>query len=259
MLPDRQIAIILQKFGPEIVQYLKSVGFFDKDGTYPPTDFLRMIDGELVLKPDRYAKAYLAASEEKNREVWGALEKWLFPEMQNFGKDFIEVYGLKPPINVNKIATDFMEKEGGELIKKMTLTDQKRLVKYIFANSEKNERVLARQILNEPNISQIVGGHRTATIIRTERNHAIGHGAKEMANKAGATTKTWHAVGDKRTRPSHRKLSGTTWSIDEDIPGEGQYPGQISVNCRCYLEYGFTREVADHPHPSEAALRDLYS
>lgn len=259
MLPDRQIAIILQKFGPEITQYLQSVGFFDKTGQYEITDFLRMIDGELVLTPDRYAKAYLEASTEKNREVWGVMEKWLFPEMQNFGKDFIDVYGLKPPIDVKQIATDFMEKEGGILVKRMTATDQKRLVKFIWANSQKNERQLARQILKEPHLKEIVGGHRVATIIRTERNHAIGHGANEMANKAGATTKTWHAVGDRRTRASHRKLSGSTWSIDEDIPGEGQYPGQISINCRCYLEYGFNRDVADHPHPSDAALRDLYS
>jgi len=249
MLPDKEIHTILQKFGPQIQAYLKSVGYFDLEGPYEPLDIMDQVA----------MRKYLAASKAKNKEVWGVLEKWLFPEMTDFGKDFIKTYGLKPPINVQDIATTFMKREGGELIKKMTRTDQKKLTQFIWANSGKNERVLARQILKEPGLASIVQGHRAATVIRTERNKAVGDASLNIAVKAGSSTKTWHAIGDKRTRPSHRKLNGQTFSIEEDIPGEGQYCGQNSVNCRCYMEYGFNRDVADHPHPSEAALSELYA
>jgi hypothetical protein len=249
MLPDKEINAILQKFGPQIMQYLKSIGYFSMEGPYEPIDIMDQVA----------MRKYLVASKAKNAEVWGVLEKWLFPEMVNFGKDFIKVYGLKPVINVQDIATDFMKREGGDLIKKMTQTDKKKLTQFVWANSQKNERVLARQILKEPNLSSIVAGHRAATIIRTERNHAVGHSAYQMAQKADATTKTRHEIGDNRTRPSHRKMMGEEVPIDQPYSNGEMYPGEIDINCRGYSEYNFTKKVADHPHPSEAALADLYA
>ena len=142
MLPDKDIQRILTKFGPQIEAYLRSVGFFDLEGPYNPTDLL-----------DRRAMArYLKASTAKNRLIWAELEKWLFPEMVDFGGAFIAVYGLKPVINVKQIATDYIKSRGGFLIRRMTQTDQKRLTNYIWLNSQKNERPLARQILKEPHL-----------------------------------------------------------------------------------------------------------
>ena len=115
MLPDKDIQRILTKFGPEISAYLESVGFFDLEGPYNPVDLLNQ----------KAMARYLKASTAKNRLIWAELEKWLFPEMVDFGKAFIKTYGLKPPINVEKMATQYIEKSGGELIKKMTQTDQK--------------------------------------------------------------------------------------------------------------------------------------
>jgi len=249
MLPDREINTILQKFGPQITKYLQSVGYFDGEGPYEPTDLLNKAAMD----------KYLRASTLKNREVWDAVEKWLFPELVDFGKDFIRVYGLKPAINVQDIATTFMQKEGGLLIKRMTQTDKTKLTQFIWANSEKNERVLARQILKEPNLVSIVQGHRTATIIRTERNHAVGSSAYQIAQKADATTKTRHEVGDNRTRRSHLAMMGEEVPIDQPYSNGEMYPGETDINCRGYSEYNFTKKVADHPHPSEAALAELYS
>lgn len=249
MLPDKDIQRILTKFGPEIKAYLESVGFFDLEGPYNPVDLL-----------DKRAMAkYLKASTAKNRAVWAELEKWLFPEMTDFGKAFIKTYGLKPPINVKKMATQYIEKRGGELIKKMTQTDQKRLVNYIHANSMKNERPLARQIAKEPGLASLTSGHRTATIIRTERNHAIGDSAYQMAKKAGSTYKIRHEVGDHRTRPSHRKMMGEKVKFDEPYSNGEMFPGETDINCRGFSEYTFDKEVADHPHPSTKTLQDLYS
>jgi hypothetical protein len=249
MLPDRQIAIILKKFGPAITDYLKTVGFFDITGPYKPTDLLNQ----------KAMAAYLKASTAKNREVWAALEKWLFPEMTDFGAAFIATYGLKPALDVDGIARQYIAERGGDLIKRMTQTDKRKLTNYIYANSTKNERVLARQILKEPHINQLVSGHRAATIIRTERNHAVGDAAYQMANKAGATTKNRHEVGDHRTRPSHRKIMGEEQPIDKPYSNGEMYPGEKDINCRGYSEFGFSSKVADHPHPSEAKLAELYA
>jgi hypothetical protein len=261
MLPDRNIHAILQKFGPEISEYLKAIGYFDLEGPYQPTDILNQAA----------MRRYLKASTAKNRLVWAELEKWLFPEMVDFGAAFIAVYGLKPTINLREIATGYMEKRGGELIKRMTATDQKRLTNYIWQNSEKNERPLARQILKEPNLSSIVdnSGARTRTIIRTERGRAIRNGSLDFAKSAGAETKTWWTVGDARVRKEHQALHGKTIVIGGEYEitiGKKkpktyteEFPAQKDVNCRCWLEFGFTKMIANHPHPSMSKLQELYA
>jgi SPP1 gp7 family putative phage head morphogenesis protein len=249
MLPDKEIQRILTKFGPEIRTYLESVGFFDLEGPYNPVDLL-----------DKRAMArYLKASTAKNRAVWAVLEKWLFPEIVNFGEDFIAAYALKKVVNVHDIATDYMKVRGGELIRGMVATDKKRLTAFIWNNAQKNERPLARMILKEPNLSSIVSPARAKIIVRTERGRAVRSGSQSIAIGSGAKEKTWVTAGDRRVRPSHRSLNGTTWSIEEDIPGEGQYPGQTSINCRCHLQYGFDTKRSDYANPSMSALEELYT
>ena len=256
MLPDKAISKILRKFGPEILNYLESVHFFETSGNYNPVDLLNK----------RAMARYLKASTAKNRAVWAELEKWLFPEMVDFGAAFTAVYGLKPVINVKDIATDYIKSRGGFLIKRMTETDKKRLTNYIWLNSQKNERPLARQILKEPHLNEIVSGHRTATIIRTERGRAIRGSSLQIAKDAGSTTKTWWTVGDRRVRKEHAAIHGMTITIDGEFNLKAgkktytqEFPAQKDVNCRCWLEYGFTRQVADHPHPSTAKLQELYA
>jgi len=247
-LPDREISAILKKFGPEIETYLRTVGFFDITGQYEPTDILNA----------RAMATYRKASLAKNREVWAALEKWLFPEMVDFGAAFIATYGLIKPPNVREIATDYMKTRGGFLIKRMAATDQKRLTAFIWQNSMKNERPLARQILKEPNLVSIVAGHRPETIIRTERGRAIRSGARSISLEAGAKSRIRREVGDHRTRPSHRKMMGEEVPIDRPYSNGEMYPGETDINCRGWEEFNFTAKVADHPHPSDAALSGLY-
>jgi SPP1 gp7 family putative phage head morphogenesis protein len=249
MLPDKEINTILQKFGPQITKYLQSIGYFDISGPYEPLDIM---DQAAMRK-------YLVASKAKNAEVWSILEKWLFPEMVNFGEDFIAAYALKKVVNVRGIATDYMKVRGGELIKGMAATDKKRLTAFIWNNAQQNERPLARMILKEPNLSSIVSPARAKIIVRTERGRAVRSGSQSIAIGSGAKEKTWVTAGDRRVRPSHRSLNGTTWSIEEDIPGEGQYPGQIAIGCRCHLQYGFDAKRADYANPSMSTLEELYS
>jgi hypothetical protein len=252
MLPDREINAILQKFGPQISAYLKSIGYFDLEGPYEPLDIMDQVA----------MRKYLVASKAKNAEVWGALEKWLLPEMVGNGEKFIATYGLKKQaIPVREIATEYIEKRGGELIKRMTQTDQKKLTAYIWQNSMKNERPLARQILKEPHLASIVdnSGFRTRTIIRTERGRAIRSGARRLSLDAGAKSRIRREVGDHRTRPSHRKMMGEEVQIDQPYSNGEMYPGETEINCRGWDEFSFTAKQADHPHPSDAALSELYA
>lgn len=253
-LPERQVNAILQKFGPEILRLLKANGFDELEGPYDPSEM------QLRIRSSPAWKRYQTASKLKNREVWQVVEKFLLPELEGTGEAFIAAYGLKPVINVEDISLRYMRVHSGELIKQMTQTDKKKLMDFVWSNSSKNERVLARQILKDPNLSTIVDNsrNRTRTIIRTERQRAIRGGAQGFANSAGATTKTWRTVGDSRVRKTHRALNGTTVKINEDFGIEGGYPGATAVNCRCYLLYGFDKEIADHPHPSDETLSRLY-
>ena len=262
MLPEVEINHILQKFGPKILQYLKSVGYFDHEGAYQPTD---MISRQAMTK-------YLAASKVKNAAVWAVMEKTLLPELEGTGAAFIEAYGLIDSIPVKKIATDYIKERGGYAIKRMTQTDQKRLTAFIWNDAGQNERVLGPMILKEPNLASLVDGSgaRARTIVRTEKGRATRAGSQEFAGNAGATTKTWHTVRDTRVRPTnkndigvpgkdHRMLEGKKIKIDAEFEAEGQFPGEKSINCRCWLEYGFNAEVASNPEPDMSTLEELYA
>jgi hypothetical protein len=250
MLPEYEIGQILKKFGPKILSYLTEVGYFDlPEGPYKPID----------VTSARAMRKYLTASKAKNTEVWGVVERYLLPELEGKGERFIELYGLKPVINVKEIATDYMDSRGGELITQMTRTDQKRITNFIWNNSEKNERVLARDIMREPELANITQGHRAATIIRTERNHAVGASTSDLATRAGATTHTRHEVMDERTREEHRPLNNETKPIDEPYSNGEMYCGEIDINCRGWETFGFDKEVASNPDVSDSALEELYA
>ena len=251
MLPERAIQAIMQKFGPRILEYLKQIGYFDLEGSYSPAE---VVNAQAMSK-------YIRAAKSKNTEVWRVVEKVLLLELEGTGAAFIEAYGLKEVVNVKEIATDYIEHRGLEAVKLMTKTDKSKLLNFIWSNSEKNERVLAREILKEPNLSSIVdnSGFRARRIIRTERARGIRSGMQNFANVSGATYKEWRTVGDSRVRNSHRALNGTKIAIDEDFPSEGPYPGAVSVNCRCFLLYSFDKDIVDNPAPSMKTLEDLYA
>jgi hypothetical protein len=67
-------------------------------------------------------------------------------------------------------------------------------------------------------------------------------------------------------REEHAAIHGMTITIDGEFNLKAgkktytqEFPAQKDVNCRCWLEYGFTKQVADHPHPSTAKLQELYA
>lgn len=86
---------------------------------------------------------------------------------------------------------------------------------------------------------------RAETIAITE-THNAGVGATYTAvdSLGYQTEKTWVAVGDRRTRPSHAAASGQTVAMDKNftvggssMPRPGVGPSKETVRCRCCLTY----------------------
>ncbi len=234
----------LAEFQEEVIALLESGGFFDIEGEYRPVEVYASI-------PKRAKDEYAKASQEKNSRVWDILKAALiggaiatgfmqvkkdYPqqEKQYLAKAEAQPKKYPKPKSAKDHADEYMREHGGELIRNMTRSDQKKLVGFIWANANRNERPLAREIKNQPHIQSILdtGKHRTATIIRTERHRAINYGATAHAKDIGAKTKTRMEKQDMRTRPSHRALRGEVRPIDEPYSNGEQYPGERDINCR---------------------------
>lgn len=262
-LPERQINAILRKFGPQIVAYLKAIGYFDQEGPYEPLDLMNA----------QAMKKYLAASKAKNGEIWRFLEGIFTTEIALNSSLFANAYRLEPVWNVEDIAKGYLKNHAGEFITRTTATDKRKLIAYIWANAGKNERPLARQILKEPNIASIIdnSGWRARNIVRTERHRCTWGSSLEFAKGAGGETAQWATVGDGRVRSQHRAQNGVIVAIGEAFPNGEHFPGETSIACRCRLLYGFDASVrrtgiqagTKTPPPytglSDSAIAELYA
>ena len=234
----------LTAFQNEVIALLDSGDFFDIEGPYDPVEFYASI-------PKKAQTEYAKASQEKNSRVWGILKAALigsaitagfmqvrrdYPkqEKQYLAKAEAQPKKYPQPRTVKDIADEYIAKHGGELIKNMNRTDQKRLVAFIWSNHGKNERPLAREIKNQPHLQKILDTdkHRSETITRTERHRAINYGATMHATDIGAKTKTRTEKQDLRTRESHKAIRGEVRPISEPYSNGEQYTGEKDINCR---------------------------
>ena len=253
MPEEKDISRELRSFGPRIIDVLDSIDFWDIEGEYDPLE----IDTAIKSQPEY--KRYVAESKEKNSRVWD-LVKGLFiggaivagvsriqrdykPQIaRQVAKEEVKYKGVIPAKPTAKdYMNQYIKERGGEFITGMSRTDQKRLTNFLWQNSNKHERPLAKNILKtEPQLAYLVDNreYRLRMIKRTEINRATMYGSHEHARDIGFKTKTWYTAGDRRVRPSHRALSGVTVLMTEDFPGGISMPGQ-EVNCRCGLTYAF--------------------
>lgn len=243
----------LSAFYDPLNEFLDDSGFYELEGKYDPAKFYAEI-------PPKIKDKYESESQKKNSRVWDILKAVLIGAaigrgVRQFRKEYprevakAESRDEALPANkkrirsVNDYANEYIKSHGGEFIKNMTRSDQQRLVNFIWSNSARNERPLARDIKNLPHIQSIIdsGKHRTETIIRTERHRAINYGSWMHAGDIGAQTKTRHELFDARTRPSHRAMRDMTVLLDEPYPNGEMYPGSIDLNCRGSQSYNFDR------------------
>ncbi|MFF9643673.1 phage portal protein [Kitasatospora aureofaciens] len=85
---------------------------------------------------------------------------------------------------------------------------------------------------------------RAQMIARTETVGAFNAAGLVAAERSGATSKTWLATLDSRTRASHRLENGKTVPLGDAFdavqsrwPGDPAAPASQSINCRCTLTY----------------------
>ncbi|MFI6639959.1 phage portal protein [Streptomyces sp. NPDC050504] len=88
--------------------------------------------------------------------------------------------------------------------------------------------------------------YRATMIARTETVGGYNQAAFVSALDAGATTKTWLATDDKRTRPTHRSANGKSTPLNRRFeltqsrwPADPTAPASQSIQCRCALTFTF--------------------
>jgi hypothetical protein len=81
-----------------------------------------------------------------------------------------------------------------------------------------------------------------------------------MAERAGYATKTWRTRLDERVRTAHRLLEGRTLPLDGRFvtvggslryPGDRSAPPQLTINCRCLLQFGTISPVVRQRPPAQ--------
>ena len=225
----------LAGFSDEVVAVLEAGGFWDlPEGSFDPVEFYSGI-------PKKAKDEYKKESTAKNSKVWDLVKAVLIGQAITAGvQQFKKSYpARKVTANPKDYADKYIAEHGGQFIRGMSRTDQKKLVGFIWANAGEHERPLARKIDQQPHLKWVLdrGNHRNETIVRTEKFRATTIGTHMSAQDAGFKKKTWHTAGDKRVRPSHRMQNDLTIKIDEIFPNGEIVPGEATINCRCRLSY----------------------
>lgn len=93
---------------------------------------------------------------------------------------------------------------------------------------------------------------RATMIARTETVGGYSAASLHAARASGATTKTWLATDDTRTRATHRSCNGRTTVLDGRFPltqsrwpADPEAPANQSIQCRCALTYGFAAQTKE--------------
>ncbi|MFE3169320.1 phage portal protein [Streptomyces sp. NPDC059224] len=91
-----------------------------------------------------------------------------------------------------------------------------------------------------------LGDYRATMIARTETVGGYNQASFLAALDAGATTKTWLATDDQRTRETHRQENGRSAPMNKRFtltksrwPADPSAPAAQSIQCRCALTYQF--------------------
>ena len=224
-ITEEQLHQILASLGPTLLALLTKAHYFQQDE--PPK-------WEALAIPVRrsISAAILSKNERAWKAVWGLYIK---PGLEQGAKEIAPDVSFGPQKWIN----EYNKVHHMEYVKWLSQKDKDSISKYLIENAATNERPLARDLMKDSHIRYICDGKnfRLERIKRTESGRASRYGSWKAADDAGFTQKTWHATMDKRTRKEHRALNGKTIPISDEFPGEGQYPGAVSINCRCHLSY----------------------
>lgn len=169
--------------------------------------------------------------------------------IRDFSQYLLDQLGEKSrKASFSDLTTTFISRQSAYKAKILTTTTKEIISHTIRKGQEDGLSVeaIAKNLVNNISDSTISRG-RAAIIARTETHMAAGYAMQAQAATIGyPVTKTWVAVEDDRTRPTHSEVDGTTIGNDEyfDVgndrllyPGDPDGSPEEVINCRCTLVY----------------------
>lgn len=117
------------------------------------------------------------------------------------------------------------------------LAEIEQVVARAYARGDRNT-TLASEIVKRFGVAE----DRAKVIARDQIGKLNGRVSADRHQRMGLTRFIWRDVGDRRVRPEHRHLSGTTWAYASP-PSEG-LPGE-PIQCRCHDEPIFDDVLAE--------------
>jgi len=148
----------------------------------------------------------------------------------NFAVDLQQYYyGDKTMLKfLQDNTTDYITKYGEDI--SLWLKDEIR-TNYLQGGSYTN---LVKQIKERIPVDT----RKAKTIARNETGTFVGTMNKKRADDLGIEDGEWIAVGDSRTRQSHKKANGKQFKIEQGLKIDGEFTQPaLPINCRCSLKW----------------------
>jgi hypothetical protein len=233
---------IMQDFADPVTDELDEAGYFDltEDQKKDIVALLMAIGlgtrGKLTKKLSNLAIA-------KNSKIWP--DVWESIELPGLQKGSLRAaikYNLPKPaimsksiMDVEPFVKDYYETHSLEFVTSLSETDIKRLRSYVWLNRDVTQEEFVDSLRNKYIFDG--AGKRFAMIRRVELNRAEQGGEFGYVKQEGLKYKTWNTMKDNVVRPEHAEQEGLQIEIDEVFPDGEEWPGQYSINCRCWLTY----------------------
>ncbi|WP_330349264.1 phage portal protein [Streptomyces sp. NBC_00582] len=142
--------------------------------------------------------------------------------------------------------TDALDARIEELAGQVTATTEQVLRSQILAHGVAEGESVAELRARLQRVFTNLSDYRATMIARTETVGGYNQAAFLSALDAGATTKTWLATADQRTRETHRQENGRSAAMNKRFtltksrwPADPTAPAAQSIQCRCALTFEF--------------------
>ncbi|WP_328934159.1 MULTISPECIES: phage portal protein [unclassified Streptomyces] len=175
------------------------------------------------------------------RRTGEALRPWIERAWKRGGVTISADFDLEEP-TVADALRDRIEELAGQVTATTEQVLRSQILAHGVAEGESVPELRARIQRTFANL----GDYRATMIARTETVGGYSQASFLAALDAGATTKTWLATGDQRTRETHRQENGNSAAMNKRFtltksrwPADSSAPAAQSIQCRCALTYQF--------------------
>lgn len=205
----------------------------------------RLTDMDVASGPDGWEER-IKAREIFDPTYWrrrtgDALRPWIERAWKRGGATISADFDLEEPT-----VADALRDRIDELAGQVTATTEQVLRSQILAHGVAEGESVPELRARIQRTFANLGDYRATMIARTETVGGYSQASFLAALDAGATTKTWLATGDQRTRETHRQENGRSAAMNKRFvltksrwPADATAPAAQSINCRCALTYEF--------------------